>query len=113
MLINPPLSQMGVGVIPPTLPFNTLTPRFPSGVNAPPVMNPLGNPMFLPHMPVYRGRGRPPKAQQRLQSAMISMAHMISLGNAVSQGQGLMDSSKVKIKHHQVNNNKASLSWEN
>ena len=87
----------------PALPFSALTSRFPSGVSSPPVRNQLGNPIFLPNMPVYRGRGRPPKAaQQQLQNAMMNMAHMISLGNAVSQEQRLLDSSKAKIKQQQV-----------
>lgn len=110
---------MGVNVMSSTLPFNTLSQRFPSAVNS--LSNPLAdaranamanamvssmansmaNSMFLPQMPLYRGRGRPPKAQQRLHNAMMNMAHMMGLANVPPSGSNVMDSSKSKVMKQQ------------
>lgn len=107
---------MQMGVMPSTLPFNSLSQRFPTGVNTP-LRNPLvdaranamasamvssmANPMFLPQMPLYRGRGRPPKAHQRLHNAMMSMAQMMGLGNIPPSGQNVVDGSKSKMMKQQ------------
>ncbi|XP_034242546.1 calcineurin-binding protein cabin-1-like [Thrips palmi] len=111
---------MQMGVMSSALPFNPLSQRFPAVGNTP-LRNPLADAranamanamvssmatsMFLPQMPLYRGRGRPPKAQQRLHNAMMNMAHMMGLANVnvagAPSGQSSMDSSKPKVMKQQ------------
>lgn len=93
--------QMGVNPLATTLPFNPLAPRFAPTGSAPLVGNALASlaaPLFLPQMPVYRGRGRPPKAQQSLHNAMMNMAQFINLANSASN---TVDQSKSKVMKQQ------------
>ncbi|KAE8739977.1 hypothetical protein FOCC_FOCC014493 [Frankliniella occidentalis] len=95
--------QMGVNTMSSTLPFNTLQSRFPTGVNAS-LGNALASPLFLPQMPVYRGRGRPPKVQQQTQQQLhnaMMMAQMIGLANAAHSFPVPTDSSKPKLMKQQ------------
>lgn len=83
-----------------TLPFSTLSPRFPGGISPPLLGNSLASSMFLPQLPVNRGRGRPPKAQQNLHTAMMSL---IGLPNTNAQPSDAVDPSKRKqMKQLQV-----------